>query len=63
LHEKTAGQGAMSEQVKGVLIVAIAILIMFALWRHFSPYWTCVRAMVADGTTQRTAEVACNGPH
>jgi hypothetical protein len=39
------------------------IMIVFALWQHFSSYRICVRAMVADGITQRTAEGACNRLH
>ncbi len=49
----------MSDTIKGALIIAAAILVATCVWVYFSPYQTCVRAIVANGNEKLGAQISC----
>jgi hypothetical protein len=49
----------MSNPVKVSIIIAVAIIIATGMWIYFSPFHTCIRAMVATGQKEPNATVYC----
>jgi hypothetical protein len=47
------------DAVKLGLILGGAIIVAAAIWTYFSPFHTCIRAMVAAGSSETQATATC----